>query len=183
MVFIIPNLHSTVSIITNSSSELFVCDTDKSVEFVESFLQKCLDLYNEARGTEYTYGETFGTVHTVTEDNIEEFVEEYIIGWISYVDDIEVPDYFDFTNQKRDMLGWIPNARTEEHRQANSIVDEHVEEAWEEYQTSWIANNLEALQSKYVGNIIVRSKGENSIPYGLFDMISQSLNARRIHLG
>lgn len=182
-ILLVISKQSFVDVITNSSSELFICDTDKSLEFVESFLRKCLDLYNEGRGTEYNYEEAFGDIEVITDDNIEEFIGEYIIGWVSYVDDIEVPDYFDFTEQKRDMLGWIDNPKTEEDRQANSIVREHIEEAWEEYQTGWIASNLDTLQSKYVGNIIVSSKGENSIPYGLFDMIEESLNAQRIHLG
>ena len=37
-------LHSTIDVITNSSSELFVCDTTKSLEFVNEFLKNILDV-------------------------------------------------------------------------------------------------------------------------------------------
>jgi hypothetical protein len=40
------NLHSFVDLITNSSSELFVCDTDKSVDTVKTILKKLVELYN-----------------------------------------------------------------------------------------------------------------------------------------
>ncbi len=40
-------IHSFVDLITNSSSELFVCDTKKSVEAVKEIIEKLAELYNE----------------------------------------------------------------------------------------------------------------------------------------
>ena len=46
-------IHSTVSLITNSSSELFVCDTQLSVEDVQARLVELLDFYYTFTGKEY----------------------------------------------------------------------------------------------------------------------------------
>ena len=37
------NFHSFVDVITNSSTELFVIDTDKSLELIKEFLQDIFD--------------------------------------------------------------------------------------------------------------------------------------------
>lgn len=47
-------IHSFVSEITNSSTELFVCDTDKEIEIVKEILQRILDGYNMMEQTSYT---------------------------------------------------------------------------------------------------------------------------------
>lgn len=39
------NIHSFVDLITNSSSELFVCDTDKSIEAVKEVVEKIIQHY------------------------------------------------------------------------------------------------------------------------------------------
>ena len=41
--------HSFIDVITNSSSELFVKEADKSVEVIEDILQKLLDVTNISR--------------------------------------------------------------------------------------------------------------------------------------
>lgn len=38
--------HSFIDVITNSSTELFICDTDKTVEFVKEQLLELLRIYN-----------------------------------------------------------------------------------------------------------------------------------------
>jgi hypothetical protein len=50
-IFVI-NAHSFVDLITNSSSELFVCDTKKSVSAVKEILVKLIDMHNELESDE-----------------------------------------------------------------------------------------------------------------------------------
>lgn len=52
---IIVNVHSIVDVITNSSTELFVCDTKKSLDQVKEILEKMLDLYNSTLEDEHPY--------------------------------------------------------------------------------------------------------------------------------
>ena len=47
---LIINPHSTVDVITNSSSELFVCDTDKSVTLVEDYIHAEIALSKDEDG-------------------------------------------------------------------------------------------------------------------------------------
>jgi len=54
--------HSFVDLITNSSSELFVCDTQKTVEMVREILKKILDTHNEINDLNYDFDEVFGLI-------------------------------------------------------------------------------------------------------------------------
>ncbi len=51
--------HSIVDVITNSSTELFVIDTDKSIETVKEILQEAINLHNKVEETSYTFEEIF----------------------------------------------------------------------------------------------------------------------------
>ena len=51
--------HSIVDVITNSSTELFVIDTDKSMETIKDILQEAINLHNKAEGTSYTFEDIF----------------------------------------------------------------------------------------------------------------------------
>lgn len=48
------NIHSYISVITNSSTELFVCNTKKKIKAVKEILQKILDGYNVIEDSHYT---------------------------------------------------------------------------------------------------------------------------------
>jgi hypothetical protein len=64
-------LHSVVDIITNSSSELFVCGTDKSEEKVREILRKLLDAYNFSMGSSVGFDEAFGEVRHGNRDDVK----------------------------------------------------------------------------------------------------------------
>ena len=51
--------HSIIDVITNSSTELFIISTDKTVKFVKEILQEAINLHNKAQGTSYTFNEIF----------------------------------------------------------------------------------------------------------------------------
>lgn len=76
------NLHSFVDVITNSSSELFIMDSKKSVETVRDFLRDSLDLRNGLvadedfeDGCEYTFDACFGFVEVIDESNVDDILE------------------------------------------------------------------------------------------------------------
>jgi hypothetical protein len=56
------SLHSFVDLITNSSSELFVCNTEKTVESVKELLQQLLNCHNAAAKDNCIFEDTFGRV-------------------------------------------------------------------------------------------------------------------------
>jgi len=120
--------HSFIDVITNSSSELFVCDTSKSLEFVKDYLRRALSLFNETYDGDY-YGkfeDVFGRVEVVV-DPKKWAQSEDADGYSGFYED------------------W-------------GIKFE-------------------------VGDIVIESASENSIPYALFGLIEETLNALRFHLG
>ena len=53
------NPHSFLDVVTNSSSELFLCDTEKGLEFVEDILKDLLHLYDKANDTHHLFEDVF----------------------------------------------------------------------------------------------------------------------------
>jgi hypothetical protein len=69
------NIHSFVDVITNSSSELFICDRkDISIEFINIILKELLNLYNNASGNELVYENVIGSVDIYTQ---EKYLNDY----------------------------------------------------------------------------------------------------------
>lgn len=56
---IVISIHSMVDLITNSSTELFVLDTDKSLEIVKEILQSAIDLNNKANNLSKSFSDIF----------------------------------------------------------------------------------------------------------------------------
>lgn len=53
------NFHSFVDVITNSSTELFVLDSDRALESVKEILQAAIDLHNKVEGSSYKFEDIF----------------------------------------------------------------------------------------------------------------------------
>ena len=72
MILII-NIHSFIDLITNSSTELFVLDTDKSLEVVKDILQEAINLHNKIDGSNLKFEDVFeepyiGSGYTALDD-------------------------------------------------------------------------------------------------------------------
>jgi hypothetical protein len=63
--------HSYIDLITNSSTELFVCNTNKSLDLVKVLLVKLLDLYNVSNNSEYEFDDVFMEPRMGTADDSE----------------------------------------------------------------------------------------------------------------
>jgi hypothetical protein len=184
--------HSFVDVITNSSSEIFVCDTDKSEKFIKEFLEKCLETYNFGNGSNYAFDNCFGPIEVITEENFEKFVDEYVIDWglHRWNWNVEkIPDYWDFT-RSLEAEGLVIDYKVREDKDAelkrredNERFNKEIEDRWEALKKNWKEKNIGVLKESLMGNICIHSNGDNSIPYELFDMIERSLNATRQHLG
>ncbi len=60
--------HSFVDVITNSSTELFVCDTEKSIETVKEILTKMVNVYDDT----LTFEDIFEDPKLYTKKKFEE---------------------------------------------------------------------------------------------------------------
>ena len=72
--------HSFVDVITNSSTQLFVADTKKSIEVVKAALRRMISTYNEIEGTNYTLESCFNEPYRVTKDTDV----EQLLHWGKY---------------------------------------------------------------------------------------------------
>ena len=74
------NLHSFIDVITNSSTELFVIDADKSIEMIKDILKEMINHRNEIANKGYvytragemcTFEECFGDIYVYTKEMYE----------------------------------------------------------------------------------------------------------------
>ena len=75
------NMHSFVDVITNSSTELFVCNTDKSIEQIEGILREILETYNKENGTTQSYEDSFETPYIYTQEMLDRTNASKYGGW------------------------------------------------------------------------------------------------------
>lgn len=146
--------HSFVDVITNSSSELFVCNTDKPVALITEFLEDLLKVYNKFhKGTPEIFEDCFKKVDVIkNEKQAKEVFLEDIFCWT---------DLYDGEDFKE--LSW------EEKR---SLVLKKIRN-----------KEIDISEYVKPGDIIIRSASDNTIPYESWEFIIRSLNATRYHQG
>jgi len=158
------DVHSILDVITNSSSELFIIDSNKSIESVKEILQEILDKWNEmaAKGFfgEYyvknsryalgdnkleakpikTFDEVFGEIEYYTKEECESDIKE-------------LNDYRERNKSKDKCNDWDPGWGYEKREN--------------------------------IGKLMIYSKSDNSIPYEMFDWIENIFGrgTTRYHLG
>lgn len=75
-------VHSLIDLITNSSTELFVVNTDKSIEFIKGVLVGAIELHNSCNETSYCFEDIFDEPYVgSTKEALGDWHEHY--GWKS----------------------------------------------------------------------------------------------------
>lgn len=159
---IVINTHSFVDLITNSSSELFVCDTDKSLDMVKQIIEKITRNYYDEMNEECPdiWEDIFQEPTIVKKGfNLKEYPDQETLN--------KATNYWHEINTRVD---WqiVENARQQ-------IIEYFGIEGNE----ALIDYNIKIKK----GNILLRSADDNSVPYEIWDRIGSILNARRYHLG
>lgn len=70
--YIALDVHSFVDVITNSSTEIFICNTDKSLDQVESILRDKLGAFNALHDTSHVFEDTFEKPYVYTQDMLDD---------------------------------------------------------------------------------------------------------------
>ncbi len=167
---LIIDIHSFIDVITNSSSELFICDTKKSVESVKEALESFLIAYNTGNEMDYSFEAVFGKIDIITEENAENIFTTYA-GY----ENPETQSHCFFINN---------SLFTEEFWNNYPFYEDF--ENYSEFEKSekkWIKERLQEFLKIMKGRIFIYSSDDNSIPSELFDLIEDSFNAIRLHLG
>jgi hypothetical protein len=172
---ILVNLHSFVDVITNSSGELFVCDTEKSLETVKSLLHEMLDLYNKCNeGKAQPFDEVFGRISVISKDD-KEAAKELMLTIGSY------KGYYHSTDE---VFATFPSYEDEKYKlEPDKQYSQTDFKAYQKDEEKWVEDNVDKFLEKYGGRITIHSASDNSIPYSLFEMIDSAFNGYHIHLG
>lgn len=260
--------HSFVDLITNSSSELFVCDGRKTVEAVKEILQTLLETHDRISGESNTFENVFGQIEIADytfqwwdvpedvrenykqyhsyalferypygmgissqdseekktlqekdreigqrigiweEDLYDKSLKEYNRRWKKYRKEVDKlwTDYgsrsliseFDLFYEFLRQNGVSNNQINGVKKVCRAAVKEHIENNYGEHRR-WsmslkMTKKMTELFEKFQfisawgitckkGDILVKSNGDNSIPWALMDSISSYLSAKRYHLG
>jgi hypothetical protein len=156
--------HSFIDVITNSSSELFICDTNDNLEMVKGLLQEMLDLYNSMNDMDVTFDECFGRVYRInTKADAEKYARSMV--WWKY-------DYPSYPQIPKGAKG----------KELKDIYDKR-EDQLKEAEEKLIEKEMMNVERDYIGRIIIESDNDNSIPYEIMESIEYTFNAQRYHLG
>ncbi len=203
------NAQSFVDVITNSSSELFICNTDKSVEMITEVLQNMLDEYNQENGSNNTFSDCFGAIAIVGENNAT---------GTYFIDDLPLTQQDALEQRRKEIIQDIIRAELEKDpkwdkknwNERDKILSRKTEAQLLEYKreeklssvtgeksnmpnwwhtgnkpkkNSWDYDRQMTWRGQYIGKVIIESATDNSIPYDLFDRIESTFSAERHHLG
>ena len=178
--------HSFVDVMTNSSSELFVCNTDKSVEQVKAVIERVMKGYWMMVGEPEQ--EIWGTIFEEPRVAIKKITQEHINTYHG----------FSMTRAERDAIKERAKAQLlKENPEASEkqILDVIWNSTLEEDEKRWDAQSRyavemgdsEGLLSYYVtydeGDIMVYSASDNSVPYEVWIPLENALEGIRYHLG
>lgn len=198
------NVHSVLDVITNSSTELFICDTDKTVEMVEEILATDPNVYGyqkpwifhldefrkwkKSPDWKSPYSHLDGWFYdTENEQDLEHLRKHYI-------DNGDTSGGY-WCLDRNPFFDRIRKAATEneKHKFDYSAKNIEVNNIYKEFESieekpDWWINPLKYYYNNQPiqeldGKIIIIGEGDNSIPYDHFDWIENIFNARRHHLG
>lgn len=194
---IIINPHSFVDVITNSSTELFVCDTKKEISFIKEALKEMLKLYNKLHDAKFTYKDCFKDpviVYKNKVDVVNNLTEGACYGHMpktkkdALINGRKHKIEYDFVD-KYDIKQKSGESR-EDYLVRQEECYKNVYKKFEKDPPDWWDNpfddfydydrlNIEELH----GKILIFGASDNSIPYDLFELIQGAFGAERYHLG
>ena len=180
-------VHSVADVITNSSSELFICNTEKTVEQVGEFLTGLAELVGETGhgvGSIKMFEGPTGLMQSIFDLGLEwlsgghqvkTIVMRFVpwSEWESMRDTPQFQDFYDSPYHPKAKKDWDDyDAR---HKQWLNEAEGQIKHYFD--------INADIL-NKYVKNVIVmESESDNTIPHDFFDIIERRLNGVRFHLG
>lgn len=169
---LILNIHSVADIITNSSTELFICNTDLTEEAIREWFESLQEVSGQPHGV--------GTI--ITGNGVEDLIaacevhmSDYYVNsletilniFLPYDERIELPRYIEpkwskdtdwVLEGQRRLTFWNNNVK--KIRRHKDLTDKHIKQ--------WA---------------IVISADDNSIPYETWGLINSKLKADNFHLG
>lgn len=180
------NTHSFVDLITNSSSELFVCGNEKSIKIIEEAIE---ELWDKSKGFEYfasILNDSYWSRNPKEDYNM--FMEEVknLNLWKDVLEKpMSVPYGIDISKiltheeiKSMDLSYPYDSGKYDKARQKvldyyKSIVD------YNPLLATCIDYNIAIRKN----DIVIESKGSNTVPYAFQEILEKELLFKRYHLG
>ncbi len=182
--FLVIPLHSAVDVITNSSTELFICNTAKTKAEIESLLNSLAEVLEIEHGVgKIEVGSGVSGLKKALKfcDGYEEYygcLHSILWKFIEY-DDQKGQDLLKSIPKSVDIWNACRHLKDKERHEAMDSLRNKQTQAVQDF----LKDNEETLNNYVTNIVIVRGESDNSIPYELFDIIEHKLNACRFHLG
>ena len=188
---VIVQVNSVIDVITNSSSELFICKANKTVETVEELLAEIL--HTSTDGLSY-----YVKPVVCIGDNLELFIDQHVgNGWgyhnYAPLKECFVGDIDELTNVVTTAGNVEPkqdwSERYNHRRGGKPFVEQQEDElATAKYQRDKREeflrnNNVPKVLAKLKDFVLIESESDNSIPYESWDDINATFNGNNWHLG
>ena len=185
MVIITIDIHSFSDVITNSSTDLFVCDTKKTIKMIENILKSAIELQQKTKefeDSEYenydrTYDNMFGDVYIVDDTNIDRIIQT--LG--GYDDDIS--SEYNIRNELGLDYKWSYQKESEDKLIENNKHNHNVSAICHKKYKERLKRKMPDIRKKYKGKLIIVGRSDDSIPYWMFEFIESNLNGTQFHLG
>lgn len=203
------NAQSFVDVITNSSSELFICNTDKSIDVIKEILQDMLTKYNEENNSSNSFSDCFGAISIVGDNNQT---------GTYFIDDLPLTEHDALVQRRKEIIQTIisdnyekdPVYQKKDWNEKDRILKRETDARYLEYtrdekvskvisgkdslpswwftgnkpkKSNWDYDSPMRWRGMYKGKLIIESATDNSIPYDLFDTIESTFSAERHHMG
>jgi hypothetical protein len=170
--------HSFIDVITNSSSELFVGNTDKSLEAIKEICVDLLAMHNKINGTCLSFEDVFEEPWIVDESNINDILNT-LEGYNN-----DIPSEWEIEQSLQESTGLkriYKYSESDEFKEHNEKIMALVKEEYNKQMNE----KLPELKKLYMGRIVLASANSNSIPYEMFDYLENIFTNYdcRTHLG
>lgn len=174
-------MHSVADVVTNSSSELFVCNTSQTAEQIMSLIGAWSAGLGEHHGV--------GSVKVgLGSKDLKDIVMNELDGYMGRGDFAHLLRQFvpkeDMAQMEMPVIrsvwgSYDSNMEWDERRKQMQVVDEENKASIE----TFFERERPILDRHIKQFCVISSQEDNSIPYEMFDIIEGNLNAVRFHLG
>ncbi len=188
-------IHSIIDLTTNSSSELFICNTQKTKQEIDDFFENLSELLEKRIGIreiEVHHGPDalLKILQTISICYLEEgSLATIIFRFIPFSKDFsdKIPRWCYKDLDVDYPRSFYSKETPEQERRAISqkVWDEKENkenQMWEKIE-NFFRENDEVLRKSIKDFVVIRSSSDNSIPYEVFEIIDSKYNSYRIHLG
>jgi len=174
---LVVSTHSFVDLITNSSTELFVCDSDKTLVAMKELLGKLLEFHDELSETKHNFDDVFGRIYVSpygfnwyqVSEPVQDKYQYYHRNRFERYDDYRIQSSSDRQNPEVEQLEEDERRIRQKYRREDNLYETNRPEydrLWklerEETDALWSSYGSRALEA--IGDLFIEFLKQNEVP-------------------